>query len=300
MTITPKFCSLCGQPLKGGGAVFKPRQGSSGRGLSVCHQCLGSVVRCPSCRTPVHESWAGPCPGCGAELPRCRACGAIIAGDYIEVNGYGPYCQTCGQMRPACVACGSLVAEEEGRALPDGHHVCSRCDRTAIYDEVVARTLFEQVKAITDRDLGLALNVPTPVYLVDRNQLALMAQHLDGDAQPLDQSLGFYLRQGRQRGIYVLLGLPQILLMRVLAHECAHAWQAEHNPFGGELLAWEGFAEWVAYKTLAGLGYADALRQMCARRDVYGDGLRWMLEIERARGVQGVLETGRRAKTNDK
>lgn len=290
----PKFCSLCGQPLLGNGAIFKSRQ-AGGCGLSVCHRCLRSSPRCPLCRAPIRPNDSNHCPFCGGELLSCRLCGQAIIGPYVEVNGRGPFCETCYQTRPICAACGSL-ATDGGRALPDGRHVCPVCDRTAVYNEATARALFGQLKAIVSHKLGLSLNIPTPVYLVDRDQLAAVARQLDNKIEPLslDQSLGVYLRQGRRRGIYVLLGLPQTLLTRVLAHEWAHAWQAERNPYGGKPLVWEGFAEWVAYKTMAELGQTDALRQMRARTDVYGDGLRRMLHIEGTRGVEGVLAIVRR------
>jgi hypothetical protein len=233
------------------------------------------------------------CPYCGAQLSRCRACGQRITRHYVEVNGAGPFCETCYQSRPACVACGAPIAGG-GRALPDGRRICAGCAQTAVHNEAAARVLFDQVQAILRRELGLALNVPTPVYLADREQLKMVTRRVGQQVEPLtlDRTLGVYLRQGRRRGIYALVGLPQTLLNQVLAHEWAHAWQAEHNPIGGDLLVWEGFAEWVAYRTMGGLGQAEAQRQMRARDDVYGDGLRRMLEVEKASGIESVLEIG--------
>ncbi len=219
----------------------------------------------------------------------------MITGRYLKIEERGIFCETCFESRPACASCGSPVGQD-GQALPDGRHLCPVCHRTAVFDQSAARAVFEQVKGIIGQELGLALNVPTPIYLADRQQLKATAERLGETLEPMpvDQSLGFYLRQGRRRGIYVLSGLPRTLLTSVLAHEYAHAWQAEHNPVGGELLLWEGFAEWVAYKTIAYLGQTAMMRQMQAQSNIYGQGLRQMLEIERERGIAGVLTVAQR------
>jgi aminopeptidase N len=40
------------------------------------------------------------------------------------------------------------------------------------------------------------------------------------------------------------------LVIRVTAHEYAHAWQGENCPLLDDPLLREGFAEWVAYRVL--------------------------------------------------
>jgi hypothetical protein len=214
----PKFCSLCGRPLGGSGALLKPR-GENERGLALCHNCLRSASRCPACQALLPADHAGRCPACGAEWVRCRLCGQITAGRHVQASGSDLLCETCRHVQPACTACGSPVVDG-GRILTGDHLICPACERTIVYDEPAARAQFDQVKAAIGRELGLSLNVPTPVYLVDRDQLAAVARRLDKiiEPLPLDRSLGVYLRQGRRRGIYVLLGLPQALLSRRVAH----------------------------------------------------------------------------------
>ena len=152
--------------------------------------------------------------------------------------------------------------------------------------------------------LGLSLNVPTGLALVDRNQLAEVIrqqyERLPGDAHlnELDPhtTLGLYARRGIRRSIYVQSGLPIILFLQVAAHEYAHPWQGENCPILRDLLVHEGFAEWVAYKVLDYYGYSHNQERMIARQDIYGQGLRWALEIENKYGVEGLLQACRQMK----
>ena len=94
--------------------------------------------------------------------------------------------------------------------------------------------------------------------------------------------------------MYLLSGLPQILLIQVAAHEWAHAWQGENCPLLRDPLVREGFAEWVAYRTLQTLGAVKKRALMERQNGLYGDGLRRMLALERQAGAAGVLDFCRR------
>jgi hypothetical protein len=95
--------------------------------------------------------------------------------------------------------------------------------------------------------------------------------------------------------MYVLSGLPQILLIQTVAHEWAHAWQGENCPLLKDPLVREGFAEWAAYKTLQAMGATKKMALMEEQNGLYGEGLRRMLELERHGGMDGVLTFCRRA-----
>jgi hypothetical protein len=95
--------------------------------------------------------------------------------------------------------------------------------------------------------------------------------------------------------MYVVSGLPQILLIQTVAHEWAHAWQGENCPLLRDPLVREGFAEWVAYKTLQRMGASKKMALMEQQDGPYGQGLRKMLELERRGGLSGVLAFCRRA-----
>ena len=95
--------------------------------------------------------------------------------------------------------------------------------------------------------------------------------------------------------MYLLSGLPQILFIQVAAHEWAHAWEGENCPLLRDSLVREGFAEWVAHRTLRALGAVKKVALMEQQEGMYGEGLRKMLVLERHGGAGGVLDFCRRA-----
>ncbi len=77
--------------------------------------------------------------------------------------------------------------------------------------------------------------------------------------------------------------------MEVMSHEFAHAWQSEHCHDNLPPEIQEGFAEWVAYKLLEGWGCWKRIDRMLRREDLYGRGLRIMLQWEQMEGQAGVI-----------
>jgi hypothetical protein len=204
-------------------------------------------------------------------------------------------CRRCHRNAARCDGCGIPVGENQV-CLPDGRNICARCHQTAIYDQARAQELFERVAdVITDR-LGLGLNVGTDFTLVDHRHLQRLVTESAGDL-PEDASkvVGLFARKGRQRVMYLLFGMPQIVLIQVTAHEWAHAWQGENCPLLRDSLVREGFAEWVAYKTLQIMGAVKKVALMEQQDSIYGEGLREMLALERQVGVAGVLDFCRRS-----
>ena len=204
-------------------------------------------------------------------------------------------CRRCHQSAPRCDGCG-VPAGSNHVALPDGRHICPRCHKTAIYDQARGQELFGRVAHVVTDQLGLGLNVGTDFTLVDHQHLQRLATESPGDL-PGDPAkvVGLFARKGRKRVMYLLSGLPQIVLIQVAAHEWAHAWQGENCPLLRDPLVREGFAEWVAYKTLQALGAVKKMALMERRNEMYGDGLRKMLALEQQVGVIGVLDFCRRA-----
>ena len=204
-------------------------------------------------------------------------------------------CRRCQETAPRCDVCGVPMGANHVR-LPDGRHICARCHQTAVYDLGRAQVLFEHVARVVTGELDLGLNVGADFTLVDHQHL----QRLATEASPAlhddpDKVVGLFVRKGRKRVMYLLSGLPQILFLQTMAHEWAHAWQGENCPLLQNPLVREGFAEWVAYKTLQALGAVKKMVLMEQRDGLYGEGLREMLELERRDGVSGVLAFCRRA-----
>jgi hypothetical protein len=306
------YCQLCGQKITGRPQTFRHPQWPPEMSLRLCLECARGKPRCRECGLPLAaDTLAGTCITCSQTLRYCLACGKPVQSKHYEFDGLGPYCQSCYQHRPPCDVCGAPLTNEHWR-LSDGRVTCANCHVTAIYVPELAAALYQEMRTITAEKFGLALNIPTGLALVDRDQLREIIRQqraservsssiqapvgsnaaLEEEAQ---RTLGLYARRGMRRGIYIQTGLPRLLFLQVAAHEFAHAWQGENCPMLRAGLAHEGFAEWVAYRLVGLYGYPRGQERMLARQDLYGQGLRWALDEESARGIQGVIEACRKA-----
>lgn len=244
------------------------------------------------CGLPLsHLPADGICPTCEEHLPHCLGCGKSITGRRFHIiNGAGPYCDQCHKEPPVCDVCGHPLNNKRWQ-LSDGRIFCERCYTTTINDPAEARDLYNSTSETLGSVLNLGLNVPTPLVLVDRNQLAeVMSRQKVDMLEPPERTLGIYARRGIKRGIYLQTGLPKSLFRQVVAHELAHAWQGENCPLLHDPLVREGFAEWVAYKVMQLEGDETQRALMLQRNDLYGQGLKWALDVERAHGWQAVIE----------
>jgi hypothetical protein len=224
-----------------------------------------------------------------AGAPRCLSCGASIADCSYDINGRGPFCAACHATRQRCDVCG-VPLDARAQWLPDGRAICGFCQPTAILDAARAGELWKWIDGVIENVLNLRLSVGARFVLTDRTGMVQQLQKMKPEqTHDANSVLGVYVRDGRQRTIYAQNGLPQILFIQVVAHEWAHAWQAENCPLVRDILIVEGFAEWVAYKVLQALLAGKKMALMAARPDLYGEGLRLMLATETRAGVAGVL-----------
>jgi len=224
--------------------------------------------------------------------PRCALCGWPVGERYYTQPGSDKaYCTACFEGRPHCDLCGVPIVAD-GRSLANGRLICGRCRQTAIHDPARAGELYERVLAVAQGALGLLLHRRPGFVLVPRPRLdELVAQASPHAGQPDGRPLGLYFKRGRRRSIYVETGLPQWLVIRVIAHEVGHAWLAENCPLLIDTAQTEGFCEWVSYHVLRALGATRLAQQMQAAPGFYGDCLRVMLELEQRAGVAAVMQT---------
>ncbi len=153
-----------------------------------------------------------------------------------------------------------------------------------------AEALYERVIDLIRSTLGLRLNLRPRLLLTDHARLVEMARYSAAETGHNSQNaLALFTRMGRKRVIHLQEFLPRIMLIQIVAHEFAHAWQAENCPLLRDPILREGFAEWVSYHALAQFDAQKKIAQMEQRRDGYGDGLRQLLEIEGREGTVGVL-----------
>lgn len=285
-----KYCHLCGSPL----LLAYTRYSS---GLVVCPQCEQRAPRCASCQQPARELTAVDhtqvCRHCLSTLPRCAACGKPIIGHYFRFgDSPKPYCATCSEQRPICPICGAPLGPD-GQRLSKGQYRCGECAQTLVLDDQSAQALYQmvvqQAGAIFDRDVR---QMPL-LRIVDPAELAVVRQrheHLTPTIGATRQHvLGFFEQQGPARTIYIERALPRATLIGTLAHEYAHAWQADYAPQQQSALQREGFAEWLSYRVLVALGHTREAARATRREDDYGRGLRHFIALEQQHGRQAVF-----------
>ena len=258
--------------------------------MQICEECLQTKPRCMMCGIPMIGSTGSQvCATCLSHAPRCAECGQPLTGRYFETEDQRRLCANCYHDAPACDVCGRALNHESWQ-LSDGRLICAACHATAVYEPAEAVEIFGKIQALLIKMMGMHLNVPTGILLVDRDELVRLCSSQIGEFFPPDALMGLYLRHGLRRAIYIQNALPQPVFAQVTAHEFGHAWQAENNPVMVNPLLREGFAEWVAFRLIEALDLRSQMHWMMARNDVYGQGLRQMLEMEHRHGAEGVLK----------
>jgi hypothetical protein len=308
----------------------RPRRVRRGEGMSVSEgrRTLTSVTSASSV-TPAMSI----CEQCYHHRLRCAACGAQVGAQAFTPEGDSRfYCRECFEQYPHCDTCDRPVvarrvpsteyrvpSEANSEApldtrysvLSTGRNLCDRCRSTAVTDPNAAHALYGRVKAALSRQIGMSLREPCQLKLVSRDQIVSLVDSslpYNLDAGSRGRCFGLFMRQGAHRAIYIESGLPQIVLLEVLAHEYAHAWQSENchtgdrghrqsptpTPASGYPRPpipdiQEGFAEWVAYKLLQHWGCRRRSDRMLRRDDLYGRGLKLVLAWETEGGVPEVF-----------
>ncbi len=244
------------------------------------------------------------CDDCLKTLPACDCCHIPILGGYSVIEGSpNRYCETCMTIRPRCGVCNAPI-NEQGKIFRDSEgetRRCSNCLRTAITTEQQATPLYRQVQALLKRELSLDIAALPPLTLVGRGRLEALhrqtaaetTSNIPPGTEPVHLQ-GFFHRANDRQNIYIEHYLPQRQFQSVAAHELAHAWQATHAPHSQPERIVEGFAEWAAYSTLQALGEHAEAERLTRRDDIYGEGLRYFLDLERKHGRQAVLQRAQR------
>jgi hypothetical protein len=153
-------------------------------------------------------------------------------------------------------------------------------------DPQEASKILDDIEEFLKTSLGMEVKHSSGLTLVDRYQLREIAQ----DQPEKEDLLGLFKRINHKFDIYLLYGLPKALAISVLAHEFAHAWQAENIPVAQDLILKEGFAEWVAYKVLQAFKYRQEAECIMKRKDLYGQGFHFFRKVEKNKGSKFTIE----------
>lgn len=306
-TRSSHFCHLCGQRLHG-------RYYRYGNSLVVCSACYTARPHCARCDAPLddasialrrHATTDEPplCASCLRTAPRCAACQRHIVGTWytfeelVAPAAVRHFCERCVSSRPRCDLCRVPVALN-AVTLDDGQYRCSVCASDMTLGETEAQAVYaDALKAFT-RVVGSAPRRTPQLEVVSRLRMgevrrAYERKRVGSEAAAGHHVLGFFVSSSGVSSIYVERALPRGLLLGTLAHELGHAWQAERAPKVSDPLICEGFAEWAAHHALVASGLHTLAARATRRDDLYGRGLRHMLEVERVRGHGAVLAVAR-------
>lgn len=277
----PIPCHFCGDRIQGNYIHYE------GVDLNACSVCVDRGA-CRLCGLPLAGSNAGDdghCGRCIGNAKRCASCGRPIFQHYWTVTGAdGVYCEDCREAAPDCSSCGApsrSVVRRDGRLLCDG------CDQDRVTGDEGYQQVYEAMIVRARTKLGMTLQRQPPLIVESEGSL----RSNPGLPSAHEGLNGLYMRNGRgDTSIHVISHLTASRAAAVLAHELAHAWQAEHCPEEQSPRLREGFAEWVAWHLLDGWEGGESERAIiAARTDEYGRGFHWYRELEASRGTEFAL-----------
>jgi hypothetical protein len=278
-----KRCDLCGEIITGSYNYYPSVD------LTVCPKCDRTKPKCDKCGIPANEliqvGSSKLCARCAPGTDRCHICGTALLTEYAFFEGDRSikYCKQCLKRYPPCADCGAPSGPNATK-LDDGRYLCPDCRSIAFFDSRLVTPVKEQVLTFLDRGMGMQIAHKISYSLKDVTFLEQRSKGIHGDLN------GLFYRKGEDYNIYVLYGLRKKDLVGVLAHEMAHVWESENCKSDLTLEDLEGFAQWVAYHALLGLGFEQHAETLSLGSTIYAQGLRKMLEMEVKGGPGAVFD----------
>lgn len=231
------------------------------------------------------------CISCSNKIQHCASCQVPLLEDYFTFQGDNrPFCQECSKDGNRCSIC-TLPLTQKYIKLKDGRVICAVCKKTSVKTEAQARKILDKVLAYLKQNFNMKIRKTTKLHLVDSKTLIKIRKKHSKDFGGKDRrALGYFLRKGDSFEVYIENMLPYSLCLAVLAHEYAHAWQADHFPPKASILYIEGFAEWISYRTLLHYKYKKEAFKISKQKDIYGQGFKKIYALETKYGVQNVIK----------
>ncbi len=232
------------------------------------------------------------CTSCESKARKCSACGdPILTRWYSFPGGDEYYCQTCYEQTPHCDLCSRPVGLT-GRRLADNRLTCADCRRSSVDSIDHAIDLLAITVRFLESKLGLYVDEPFDLVLVDNREIARLCGRRQADGI---QELGIFnsrlIPESPRPTILILSDLPVTAFLETVAHEYAHLWQYTVNPHLSDERLREGFAQWVAAKWLAHCQLERPLRRLADRTDdPYGTGYQMVAQWETRHGARYLFE----------
>ena len=225
-------------------------------------------------------------------LPKCCCCHKKITQGYVEYFDGNYACLSCYKKNlPRCSECNCPVNSSISPCPEKGVYTCDKHRSGAILQVSAAEDVADEVLDAYDEVFDGAFEL-----------IALPTIHMEtlDELQTLGKSNNEWIKafskshqQGSQysHDIYLVKGMNHDYLFEQIAHEMAHCWHYENQPvmYSCNSQFREGFAEWVAYKTLAKLGDSSQCQRQRQRQldnvvTDYSEGLQKFLALEKKLG----------------
>ncbi len=331
LTAQEKLCVQCGKPVQGKyliveGKIYHPEHflcDKCGKKINGSYTKEGNRFFHPECYTVQGDLI---CAECGKELegeyyisngkkyhkecynnsvlPKCAVCLEPLSGTYT-IDAYGnKYHSSHNREMNKCSCCDRIISKNTtggGNALADGRYICNICGATSVYSQrEIERTFNLTVQRLISMGLNLELN-RIKIKGVDVNGMMRYADNYSPGMQGYcsSETEKEYVNDKLKRTttshtIYVLNGLPSILLESVIAHELMHAWLYDTTPNRHSSNITEGSCNYISYLYLLENKVSqsgDFIRKLENNPDpVYGGGFRDIKKRFSGRPLRELLE----------
>jgi len=275
-------CDICGEALAGNYMMYPELR------MNICEKCEKTCPRCEACNRPAKKlTRVGDvmlCDYCASRVNRCYSCGDALLGDYkyFEGDESRKFCEKCVSLYDRCADCGA-PSGPRGQRLDDGRYLCPDCRKNAIFDPALITPIKADVLDFISKALAMNVSHNVTFAVQDKNFLETKSK---GKSEDIN---GLFYRKGDDFNVYVLYGLRKKDLIWVLAHEITHAWQSENCSERLSTEEREGFAQWVAYKSVINFGYREYAENMRKGESIYSSGLNRMIDLEKNGGPAAVF-----------
>lgn len=219
-------------------------------------------------------------------LPKCSVCNFPLKGKYSEdiyKNKFHTY--HLNEMH-LCDACNRIICQaltNGGHDYLDGRHICNICYATAVFDQKQFEKLLVKVSGQLT-SIGIKFNLKNiQIVGVDRNVLRNKAKNYTERTQGYCNSEKFnryidkrIVDQTISHTIYVLSGVPSLVIESTIAHELMHSWIFENTKNNLSDKINEGSCNYVSYLYLRSLNQdsaEDLIKKLETDSDInYGKG----------------------------
>lgn len=273
-----KKCYTCKKTIKGRFVVFKDR-----------YYCASCGVTCASCGkkvTQLYEHKADKsvvlCKSCyiNKYAEKCSCCNRAALTYYKVKNRV--YCEYCIKTSQ-CVSCTYPVGKS-GVKIDKGLYSCVACYKKALLSPGDLVKYYKKVRKFLKKEFSMVLPEIHYLYLAKLHQMKHRRNKY------LKHTRGYYKNENGEISIYILRGLSISSAIGVLAHEMTHIWQVANNISHANTFIYEGFAEWVSYKTLCAFKYThEAELKIRNLFPQYSRGLQICMDLEKKKGVGAVF-----------